>query len=121
MDLPEAPFVAEMRGGKAVLVNRTRESFNTVSTGCVVEEGGDVRVVGTLFSMDVFDSDWKPGQPLEGLLRMVNNIDWYVANEERMGLKGMIKWCPSGARPAVTAAGHRDRHKWFAQGTKWPK
>jgi hypothetical protein len=119
IDLPEAPFVAEMRKGKAVLVNRTRQAFNTVSTGCVVEEGGAVRVVGALFSMDVFDSELKPGQEVEGLLRMVNNIDWYVANEEQMGLKGVFKRCPPEARTAVTAAGHRDRHKWVAQGTKW--
>ena len=120
--MPEAPFVAQMRKGKAVLVNRTPESFNTLTSGCVVEQGGSVHVLQQLFGLDLFDSQWGPGAVVEGLLRDLNNIDWYVANQERViGRTGVITRCPSGAKFALIAASLRDGHRWVADGTKWTR
>lgn len=122
IDLPEAPFVADVRAGKAVLVNRTQDSFNRVTAGCVVRQGVSARVVGQLFSVDISDSVWGPGREVEGLLRDVNNIDYYVASQERLGgRKELIKPCPPGASTAVTGAALRGRHMWVAEGTKWSR
>jgi hypothetical protein len=52
IDLPDAPFVAQMMGGKAVLVNRSDHPFNVVETGCVIEDQRTVRVVARLITMD---------------------------------------------------------------------
>jgi hypothetical protein len=44
VDLPEAPFVAKIMDGKAVLVNRGNKVFDTVFDGCVIEQQGRTRV-----------------------------------------------------------------------------
>jgi len=107
IDLPEAPFAAEMRGSQAVLVNRSTVTFNSVKTGCVVEDRGTVRVVGELFGV-MTTSVWAPQAGVAGMLSMVNNIDWYVANQQRViGLANVIKRCPPESRTAVVRAGHR--------------
>jgi hypothetical protein len=121
IELPDAPFVARMREGKAVLVNCTRHSFRRVAVGCVQERNQTVHVVGGLFQSEVYDSDWRHKRTVDGLLRMVNNIDWYVANQERiLGRSDLIKRCQTGSRVAVTAV-RGDRHTWDANGTRWPK
>ena len=122
VDLPDAPFVAQLAGGKAVLLNRSGRDFNSVSAGCVVEQNGRVRVVGGLFAMDVVDGVYSPGTRVEGLLRMVNNIDWYVENAGKsFGTPGLIKRCADGERIAVTKAALRGTYQWSADGTLWPE
>ena len=122
VDVPESPFVAAIRSGKAVLVNRTDRSWDSVSTGCIVRQEGAVRVAGQLFSQSIDDNIFRPGGLVEGLLPMINNIDYYVANEERIiGRTGVIRRCSDDARIGVTAAALRDEYRWSADGTAWAK
>jgi len=122
IDLPEAPFVAQMQNGKAVLLNRATTQFNTVGVGCVVEKEGSVHVVRGLFSQDVCDAYYRPGQPVVGLLWMVNNIDRYIADQQRnFGRTDLIQRCSPGNRIAVVSAGLRGQSEWSAAGTPWPK
>jgi hypothetical protein len=48
LDLPEAPFVAQIRNGKPVLVARSSQTFSQVGAGCVVEVNGKAHVIATL-------------------------------------------------------------------------
>ena len=122
LDLPDAPFVAKMLGGKAVLVNRTRRTFDAVSTGCVSQQGRSAQVVGGLFDQRVFDSSWGPGDSVEGLLRMINNIDYYVGDLAKMtGRADALKRCPDGSRIAVIAAAEGNQYRWTAEGTAWTR
>jgi len=121
IELPDAPFVARMQDGKAVLVNQTRHAFTRVSVGCVQERNQTVHVVGELFRWEVNDGAWAHQEAVEGLLSMVNNIDFYVANQERiLGRSGLVKRCQTRSRVAVITAGG-DRHVWDANGSRWPK
>ena len=122
IDLPHAPFVAQMQKGKAVLIHRARTRLNTVGTGCVTEQNGSVLVVSELFGQDISDSYYAPGRPVEGLLRMVNNLDWYVANQLRLtGRTDLLDQWPPGSRIAVVSAGLRGEHEWSAAGTPGPR
>jgi len=122
IDLPKAPFVATIVDGKAVLVNRSTASFDSVAAGCVVEDDGAVRIVGELFSQDISHGAYAPGGRVEGLLPMVNNIDWYVANQGRIiGRCDLIKRCPEGSNTALIRARLRDKQEWSAARTPWPK
>jgi hypothetical protein len=40
VDLPEAPFIAQMREGVPVLVTRSKQTFSQIKVGCVVERDG---------------------------------------------------------------------------------
>jgi hypothetical protein len=113
IDLPEAPFVARMLKDKAVLVNRADRAFDTVYTGCVIPHQGRADVVGQLFIQSVSDGEYGPGDAVNGLLRMLNNLPFYIRN-------GDAKPCPEGAYFAVTGAASRDGHGWKADGTPWP-
>jgi hypothetical protein len=113
LHLPDAPFVARILRGKAVLVNRTSRWFDNLSSGCVIQRGNSAHVVGTLFGHRVFDSAWGPGDSVEGVLRMINNIDFYVAGYA-------VTRCPAGSRTAVTSASGTGNH-WTAEGTSWPR
>jgi hypothetical protein len=115
VDLPEAPFVARVVLGRAVLVNRTNTTFEFVSTGCVRQAGGLARIVGGLFASLITDGAYAPGREVEGLLRIVNNIEHY------MSLSDFVKQCPADSRIAVTAASARSGYRWSAEGTPWPK
>jgi hypothetical protein len=110
LDLPDAPFVAKVVGGQAVLVNRGDRPLDSVSTGCVQQDGRAVRVVGELFSSQVFDSTFAPGKHVEGLLRMVNNIDHYIEFYSK-SLPNLVKRCPAKSRVAVTAARAADAQR----------
>lgn len=113
IDLPEAPFVARMVKDKAVLVNRTDRAFDVVSTGCVIPQQGRVRVVGKLFSQTISHGAYGPGDTVEGLLAMLNNLAFYVRIE-------VAEPCPRGVYFAVTGASRQDRHTWDADRTRWP-
>ncbi len=111
-----------MIDGKSVLVNRSSESFDSVAAGCVVEDDGAVRIVGELFGQDIFDGTYGPGAAVVGLLPMVNNIDWYVANQGRIiGRRDLVRRCPEGSKTAVIRARLRDKQEWSAARTSWPK
>jgi hypothetical protein len=94
-------------------VNRTSRWFDNLSSGCVIQRGNSAHVVGTLFGHRVFDSAWGPGDSVEGVLRMINNIDFYVAGYA-------VTRCPAGSRTAVTSASGTGNH-WTAEGTSWPR
>jgi hypothetical protein len=111
--LPEAPFVARMVGGKAVLVNRADRAFDVVHTGCVIPQQGRARVVGRLFSQTLSHGAYGPGDAVKGLLTMFNNLAFYIRIE-------VAEPCPDRAYFAVTGASLRDRHTWDADRTPWP-
>jgi hypothetical protein len=115
VDLPEAPFGARVVLGRAVLVNRSNTTFESVSTGCVREDGGRARIVGSLFGSLTTDGAFTPSGEVEGLLRILNNIEHY------MSLSDFSKQCPAESRMAVTAASARSGYRWSAEGTPWPK
>jgi hypothetical protein len=105
IDVPDAPFVARMRRGRAVLVNRSRQVFKSVSTGCVVERSGYVTVVSGLFSSDIDHGGYGSGSQVEGLLRIINNIDVYLPT---WGPVAGLRRCEPAARVAVIGASHDD-------------
>lgn len=120
IDLAESPFVAAIRNGKAVLINRTQRSWDSVAVGCVVRKDAAVLVVGELFGATVHDSLYRPGGVVGGLLQMVNNIDYYVANEQRLiGRTGLIRPCRDDERIALTSAALGVEYRWSADGTRW--
>jgi hypothetical protein len=127
IDLPEAPFVARRVRGLAVLVNRSNRVFDRLTLGCVVQREGKVRTVGELFAMEVSDGLFGPGREVEGFLRMVNNIDWYVANQPRIvGGDDVIRPCPANAKTALVTASlgpgrTAPAHSWSAEGTDWAR
>jgi len=122
IDLPGSPFVARMVGAEAVLLNRSSKTFSGVTVGCVLEKGGKVVVAHSLFSISIFDSAFTPGSTVTRVLRDVNNLDWFVANQRGLfGFTDVLKPCPEGARTAVTAAVGRDVMDWSAAGTSWPR
>jgi hypothetical protein len=104
IDLPDAPFVARTIGPKAILLNRTKSSFIQVQVGCVRQEGATARVVESLFMQLISDGAWRPGDHVEDLLRDVNSIDYYIANQKKStGSDHILKPCPD------------DGLRWFAR------
>ena len=121
INLPEAPFHAELAGSKAVLVNRTGSEFNTLEIGCAVENDGRVRIVGKLLLFDVFDSSYRPGATLEEPFATLHRLDRYGANAGNIiGRPGVFSRCPVGSMMTVVAAGLRGGPRWSADGTRWP-
>lgn len=112
LDLPDAPFVVQLRTVKgrqtAVLVNRTRESYRGIVTGCVVQREGRARVVGQLLGSITLDGSVAPGQyydVFEGLAEFVQTTRRCPAESS------------SGLIEATTASGRQ----WTAEGTRWPR
>jgi hypothetical protein len=117
VDLPEAPFVAEMRGGEALLVARSKQSFSEVAAGCVVPVEGKTNVVAALIHVMVTHGSFGPQYPVKGLLASLNNPKVYdnLNNASQ---------CPADSYFALTSAsgdGTPNRVTWNAQGTKWPQ
>jgi hypothetical protein len=122
VDLPDAPFVARMVGQQAVLINRTARTFDRVEAGCVRRVAGRVQVVGQLFATSMHDSAWTPGSHVDGLLSMVNNVDFYIADQKRMfGGKSNIEKCADDAHSALVSASYGAEYRWNAEGTPWPQ
>jgi hypothetical protein len=122
LDLPDAPFVTKMVRGKAVLVNRSDRTWSSVVTGCLTNERGTARVVGTLFDQEATDEGFVPGDTVVGLLRMVNDIDIYLAVQAKLGPRGtMIVPCPPGANAGLVRATAANSVHWSAEGKAWPK
>ena len=109
IDLPGAPFVARIVGRKAVLVNRSNQTYTMVTTGCIVNDAGKVRVLWQDLSAHIFDSSWKPGAHVEGLLRL-DRVEDSVA----------IQPCDPKASTAVTSVWGPGGY-WRADGTAWPR
>jgi hypothetical protein len=117
VDLPEAPFVAEMRGGEALLVARSKQLFSEVTVGCVVAVEGKTNVVADLIMTTMTHGSFGPQWPVKGLLASLNNpkVFDHLGNASR---------CPADSYFAVTGAGGDEtpnRVTWNAQGTKWPQ
>jgi hypothetical protein len=114
IDLPDAPFVASVVDGTSVLLNRSNRSFDEIETGCVVEQDGRTRVVGRLFTTRVDDAVFAPNRTVGGVLRTLNNLDYYVKRSD-------VKPCPEAASLAVIRAQYsRGQGEWSAEGTTWP-
>lgn len=112
LDLPEAPFVVQLRTVKdrqtAVLVNRTRESYRGIVTGCVVEREGRARVVGQLLGSIILDGSVAPGQHydvFEGLAEFAQTT----------------RRCPAESSSGLIAATTVSGRQWTAEGTRWPR
>ena len=119
IDLRGAPFVARIVGPKAILLNQTKSSFKEVDVGYVRQEVATTRVVASLFGQSILDSAWRPGGHVEGLLRMVNNIDFYIATQMKYIGRDILKRCSEDSRIAVIKAVSVDGREWSADGTLW--
>lgn len=121
LDLPEAPFIAKVVLGRAVLVNRGERLLDSVSTGCVRRDGDKARVLGELFAAQVSDGVYAPGGHVEGLLRLLNKLRYDVEFSAK-SFPDLMTQCPADSRFAVTAAAASfSRHRWSAEGTRWPQ
>ena len=116
IDLPEAPFIAKVKDGKALLVARGKEAFTAVGLGCVSEQQGRTHVIATLTAMNINDGHYGPGFPVERLLATINDAEAYERS-------GGPKNCPADAHFAVVRASQEPNSKptWSAEGTPWPR
>jgi hypothetical protein len=109
IDLPEAPFVARVQHGKAVLVPRRKQLVVwSVNVGCVVEENGRTHVIGELLGEVRVDAP--NTSPVHDLLPALNTPQT-VAGSER---------CPSNSYFALTSANATEGKAsigWKAEGT----
>ena len=115
VDLPEAPFVAKMRGDKALLIARSWRSFSHVAVGCVVPAEGKTKVLTDLVATLTTHGSFGPQWPVDGLLASLNNPEVYTR---------LTKQCPGHGYFAVTRASGGERARritWSAEGTKWPR
>ena len=115
VDLPEAPFVAQVREGELVLAVRPAHTFSEVGVGCVLNSDGKAHVVATLLSTVVHDGTFEPNRPITGLIQNLTNPDRYrhLSGGER---------CPPESFFAVTVAvgpGGAEKSVWNAEGTAW--
>lgn len=112
LNLPEAPFVVQLRIVKgrqtAVLVNRTRESYRGIVTGCVVQHKGRAHVVGQLIGSITLDGSVAPGQH-------------YDVFEGLAEFAGTTRRCPAESRSSLIAATTASGRQWTAEGTRWPR
>jgi hypothetical protein len=121
VDLPAAPFVARLVGPKAILVNRSKHTFDTVVVGCVLERNGHVVVVSRLMATEIFDSRWRPRDHVEGLLASINVRLTPEYQQRYGGQPDAMKACPAEATGiAVVSASMRGAEQWAADGTPWP-
>ena len=81
----------------------------------MVDEQGMTRVVSELFGIHMDDSTFHAGRPV-GLppFWRVTDLDHYEKRPE-------TKPCPPDAYFALVSAELRNRHKWTADGTPWPR
>ena len=112
VDLPEAPFVARMRGNKALLVARSKERFRGVGIGCVRTKGGRTHVIADLVELTVTDGFFGPGWPVETPFNDLNNPQIFAELNRKSR-------CPADSYWAITRAGGIGP-VWNAGGTKWP-
>jgi hypothetical protein len=118
IDLPESPFLAVISDGAPSLVNRTDQSIDFVSIGCVRTAAGVVEIVGNLFSSGISDGAWTRAYPNRGALDTLISI--YRDPSYFASLRPPVLPCPAGSRISVTAASNRVGYQWSAAGTKWP-
>ena len=109
IDLPEAPFVARVVDGKALLVSRTGQYFDDIMTGCVVELEGRAHVIGQLLGQHIFHGVYGPKSPIKDLLRMHN------------ALPHDTKPCDPDAYMAIVRVSLTIKQVWTAEETPWPK
>jgi hypothetical protein len=117
VDLPEAPFIAQLREGVPVLVTRSKQTFSQIKVGCVVERDGKAHVVGELLGQHIFHGTFGPNYPVTDLLFTLSNQDLYrhLSGSER---------CTPDSFFAVTAAvpvsaNGAEGSTWKAEGTAW--
>jgi hypothetical protein len=116
VDLPEAPFVAEMRGGRALLVARGSQTFSSVTVGCVMPVDGRTDVIAELTGTINIHGAFGPRSPA-ALLSSLNNPQISAHLTE-------AKHCPADSYLAITSAVRKGTAKpttWTAQGTRWPR
>jgi hypothetical protein len=119
VDLPEAPFVAQVRDGEPVLLARSRQTFSHVGVGCVVEVDGKAHVVAELIESVMTHGTFGPNRPVTTLIPSLTNPDVY---------RHLSQWerCPPDSYFAVTVAvavGRNEAKKsvWNAEGTAWTR
>jgi hypothetical protein len=117
VDLPEAPFVAQLRDGAPVLVARSRQTFSQVSGGCVIEVDGKAHVIADLITHLMTHGGFGPNWPVTDLILNLTDPERY------RHISGWSR-CPAGSFFAVTNATAVDRNGakdfvWEAEGTPW--
>ena len=117
LDLPQAPFVAQLRDGAPVLVARSRQTFSEVGVGCVIEVDGKAHVIADLISQLMTHGGFGPNRPVTDLIPNLTDPERY---------RHISGWgrCPSSSFFAVTYAVAVDRKGgtdfvWKAEGTPW--
>jgi hypothetical protein len=117
VDLPDAPFVAQIRDGEPVLVARSKQTFSHVGVGCVVEVDGKAHVIAELMESFMTHGAFGPNWPVTNLISSLTNPEVY---------RHLSQWgrCPSDSFFAVTVAIAVDRKGskefvWKAEGTAW--
>jgi hypothetical protein len=118
VDLPEAPFIAQVREGVPILVTRSQQTFSDIVVGCVVEREGKAHVLGGLLGVHIDDGAFGPDKPVTGLLFTLSNPD------PSRPLSGAER-CTPDSFFAVTAAvpvgaNGAEGATWKAEGTAWP-
>ena len=116
LDLPEAPFVAQLRDGAPVLVARSSQTFSEVGVGCVIEVDGKAHIVVDLISQLMTHGVFGPNRPVTDLILNLTDPERY------RHISGWSR-CPSGSFFAVTNAVAVDRKGakdfvWEAEGTR---
>ena len=112
VDLPDAPFVARMRGHKALLVARSKDRFTAIGIGCVRRNRGRTHVIAELVNLFVSHGFFGPGWPVETPFNDLNNPELYADLNRK-------KRCPAESFLAITSAGGIGP-LWNAEGTRWP-
>lgn len=119
VDLPEAPFVAQVRDGAPVLEARSQQTFSHVGVGCVEQVGGKAHVIADLIETVLTHGTFGPHQPVTSLIPSLTNPDVY---------RNLSQWerCPPDSYVAVTMAIAVDRNGakksvWKAEGTAWTR
>lgn len=119
VDLPEAPFVAQVRDGKPALVARSRQTFSHVAVGCVVEVDGKAHVIVGLIESLMTHGAFGPNRPETTLISSLTNPD--VLRRFSQG-----EHCPPDSYFAVTGAvavarNEAEEFVWNAEGTAWTR
>jgi hypothetical protein len=112
VDLPDAPFVAQVRGTKALLVARSKDSFTHIEIGCVRPLAGRTDVVAAIVGIQVSDGVFGPGWPVETPFNDLNNPEVYAQLDSK-------KRCPADSYFAIVRAGGLGP-EWNAEGGPWP-
>ena len=80
----------------------------------MIEVEGQTHVAAKLFNVGTSHGGFGPKGPIDGLLRTLNNLAYYVKTSD-------IKPCDPNAYMAIVRASLATREIWSAEGTPWSK